>query len=80
MKHVFLEHARTHRAARFMFTDSSKDNNAVAYAVALESGHSRAERISSDASIFTAEMTAIERAVIEAQRSDNDQIVICSDS
>jgi ribonuclease HI len=65
---------------KFLYTDGSKDGLATGYAVTSRTTNYYNERIPDICSIFTAELTAIYRAVTMIRDSENDKFVICSDS
>ena len=68
-----------HSFCTFIYTDGSKDNDRVGCA-AIINNISIKQRLSSKASIFTAESKAIDLALDAIGESDNDYFIIFSDS
>jgi ribonuclease HI len=76
------EHARLkdqHPDFSFIYTDGSKQNDRVGYATVMPAG-TLSSRLPDEASIFTAETTAIGKALDFIKCSFNSKFIICSDS
>ena len=65
---------------KFIYTDGSKDSTNTAYAVTSENTNYCSERIPDISSIYTAESTALYKALEIVRDSDIERFVICSDS
>merc|ERR1712082_195690 len=80
LKNMFLCHLREHETGSYkFFTDGSKTENGVAFAVYSEH-FSLARRINNCASIFTAELTAILEALKHSQNINRNCVSIITDS
>ena len=80
LKNMFLGHLREHEIDSYqIFTDGSKTENGVAFAVYSEH-FSIPQRINNCASIFTAELTAILEALKHSRSINNSSISIITDS
>ena len=80
MKCMFLHHLRDQHSNDFrLYTDGSKVENGVAYAIANEDLEI-SKRLHNNATIFTAELKAILDAVKCANNTDHPKIVIITDS
>ena len=79
LKGIFLDHLRNHQDSAIIYTDGSKTDEGVAYAVSGEGSHS-SHRIDGSASVFTAELLAILKAIRTPLSDSNQSITIVSDS
>ena len=79
IKASFLDHNVKHSEHEKMFTDGSKFEDGVGCAV-VHNGTSYAAKLSNSASVFTAEITAIIKALELAYHSKQNKFVIYSDS
>jgi ribonuclease HI len=79
LKALFEDHKVIHEASRFIFTDGSKTESHAGYA-AVDGSSAYSFNINSVASVFTAELLAILKALYIASRLDDPSFVICSDS
>ena len=61
-----------------IYTDGSKDNDRVGYGTIIDNSSFK-QRLPSNASIFTAEVTAIDLALDAITESDDDHFIIFSD-
>ena len=79
LRAIFRAHAETHHAdSLHIFTDGSKDDDAVGCAAVLP-GRIVARRLPPSSSVFTAELTAIADALSEADTLPNVNISIFTD-
>ena len=74
-----IDHVRDHHQDVALFTDGSKGDEGVGYAVVTPDGI-KAKRLPNAASIYTAELSAIRRAIVCIGRSPGEQFTIFSDS
>ena len=80
LRAIFMAHAETHHAdSLHIFTDGSKDDNAVS-CVAVLPDRVVARRLPQSASVFTAELLAIADALSAANTLPDANISIFSDS
>ncbi|XP_076043779.1 uncharacterized protein LOC143026881 [Oratosquilla oratoria] len=79
VKSIFLEHDKIHKEHTKIYTDGSKSNNGVGYAV-IHDDTSYSSKLPDSASIFTAEITAINHALKVIHESKGDAFVIYCDS
>ena len=79
MRSIFLEHYATHRNSVDIFTDGSKSDAGVGFGVIFPD-RERSGRLSSAASIFTAELHAILRALKEVLIFNESSFTIFCDS
>lgn len=79
MKQIFLEHTTTHTTPFPYYTDGSKTADGVACAAVSTMG-TLSFRLPPDASIYTAELSAIKYAVEHASALQHDDIIIYTDS
>ena len=77
LRGIFRDHVRQHEDDNTFFTDGSKTEVGVSFAVSAPT-QLLANRIQSSASIFTAELHAIKRVI--SQFHLNNSITICTDS
>ena len=75
----FLEYKAQHQNSRFIYTDGSKHDNKVGYALAI-AAHEHSKRLPDNLSIFTAEASALLAAVQICNRHKLNNVIICSDS
>ena len=75
MKMIYMDHQQSHSELQQVFTDGSKTDGGVAYAI-ISDNRTITHRIQNTASIFTAETLAIQRTLDEL----NGNILICTDS
>ena len=81
IRNTFLSHIEIHKNATAIYTDGSKTDNYVSAAfVCKSSNYSINKRISNDASIYTAELTAILLALKFIKSHNNTEFVIHADS
>ena len=80
LKQKFIEHMHTHPTSYIVFTDGSRTARGVSFAVVAADGWRMSKRISDCASIFTAELLAIDAALHRSSMVAHDEVVICSDS
>ena len=76
---IFLDHSAQHASAVSIFTDGSKSDAGVGFGVVFPD-YERSGRLPNSASIFTAELHAILKAVKEILLSDERMFVIYCDS
>ncbi|XP_066973192.1 uncharacterized protein [Macrobrachium rosenbergii] len=79
MRSIFLEHSMEHGTYTPIFTDGSKSDAGVGFGVAFPDIE-RSGRLSSVASIFTAEINAILKALKEILIHNGNNFIIYSDS
>jgi ribonuclease HI/exonuclease III len=79
LKALFEDHKEIHNESRFIFTDGSKSESHAGYA-AVDGASAYSYNISNVASVFTAELLAILKALSIVSRLDDPSFVICSDS
>ena len=76
---IFSEHQETHQTTTKLYTDGSKSLSGVGYGVVLPS-YSIRGLLPSNASVFSAELTAIHRALLEIIPQKNKISTIFTDS
>ena len=80
MRALFEDHVHNiHEGSPLIFTDGSKTNNKVGFA-AVGDGHTISHTLNSGASIYSAELLAIVKALEIIEASNSRTGVICSDS
>merc|ERR1712237_149034 len=79
LRGIFLNHLMGHRNSKTLYTDGTKTDNGVAFAVAGD-GDAVSHRISGLASVFTAELLAILQAVKQARTDPRESVTIITDS
>ena len=79
LKLLFLDHASQHSDAIAIFTDGSKSNAGVGFGVS-SSSFEYSCRLPDSASVFTAELSGILKAVKATILSDDDNFIIYCDS
>ena len=79
LKGIFLEHLRSHQDSITLYTDGSKTDTGVGFAV-VGGGCDISRRINGTASVFTAELLAILEAVEQSQRMVGEITTIITDS
>ena len=79
IKLLFLEHDEVHDGEYKLYTDDSKSSEGVGVAVVVDDFCDSA-KLSSSASIYTAELTAIINAMNVAYHTNQKSFVIYSDS
>ena len=78
-KKLFLEHDEVHNGAYKIFTDGSKSNEGVGLAVVTKDSYEVA-KLPNMTSVYTAELSAINRALALVHRTNKKNFVIYSDS
>ena len=79
LRRIFSNHLLDHRNSKILYTDGSKTENGVAFAV-VGDGDAVSHRISGLASVFTAELLAILQAVKQARTDYTESVTIITDS
>ena len=78
-RNLFYEHFSEHNGSFPIFTDGSKTNEGVGYAIAY-ANNSESRRIPTEASIYTAELLAVSLALKRVYQLKQKSFVIVSDS
>ena len=71
---------KKYHSYKFLYTDGSKDGTNTAYAVTSQNTNYCSERIPDISSIYTAELTALYKALEIIRESHLERFVTCSDS
>ena len=79
IKQIFNSHLYKHHASHYCFTDGSKTNHKVGFAITLPNKSIRYS-LPKEASIYTAELAAIENALKEIQTKQQKTWTIFTDS
>ena len=79
MLNKFNEYKSQHHNKTFMYTDGSKQDHKVGFALAT-AYLNYSSRLPDNLSIFTAEATALLAAVQDCVRQKRNNVIICSDS
>ena len=80
LKRVYLDHMHTHNNSVTIYTDGSRTDDGVAFAIHC-TAQSRQVRLNSLASVYTAELLAIREAIMYAETTvQSNTITIATDS
>ena len=77
---TFVDHAQCHNRSYKFYTDGTKTPDGVAFAALGSDGWNVSQRISADASIFTAELLAVRASIFHCRDIPGDCVTIFSDS